>query len=458
MAMTIPSLMEERAHKIKTLRDMKEKAQKEEDRNFTPAESDDIDALKKDVAELDTKIQERELHEARLDTIDTYVETLTKPDPPLRRRLTVPQDPESGLEGDGSRRINYPRMHKRSMKLRAFPDEDMAFRCGRWLQAQLKGESAMRWCVANDIETRAMSEGINTAGGVLVPDEMSQRLIDLRESHGIFRQHAYIEPMAGDTKDIRRQTGGQTAYFSGEGESTTESDPSYDLVGLVAKKIHTETRVSSELEEDSAIDIAEKFVSDAAKAFALKEDQCGFNGTGTSTFGGIHGLTEKIVDSDHTASVVTVATIDRFDEITLTHLNEVMGLLPEFAAGEAAWYCSRVCWAMVFQRLAQAGGGNTIETIGGDRVRSFAGYPIIISQVLPTSTGALNAKAMFLFGDLKMAATLGDRRGVRLAQSEHKHWSTDEIALRATERIDIISHDLGDTSDAGPMVAFKGTT
>lgn len=461
MAESIATLMEDLSHKTKTLEDIAEKAEREGERNFHTSENEEIDAINKDIEDLNTKIKQREAHEARLDQIKAITDAAKRPRAaPLRERKTVPADP--GDEPVERTRVAYPRQHKRCRKLRAFPNtpegEDMAFRSGRWLQANLGGELAYRWCAKNDIEVRAMSEGINTAGGVLVPDELSQRIIDNRETHGVYRQHAYIEPMGSDVKDIGRQTGGLTAYFVAEGASTTESDSAWDNVKLVAKKLAAETRLSSELDEDAAIDLADRFAMDAARALALKEDQCGFNGTGASTFGGIHGLTVKLNDGNHTASVYSISGTKLFSEITNTHLDTILGMLPEYAAPNAAWFCSRVCWALVFQRLAQAAGGNTIETIAGGRALSYAGYPIVISQVLPAITTTLNGSVMFMFGDLEMAATLGDRRSIALAKSEHVHWTTDQIALRATERIDIQNHDLGDTSDAGAVVGFVGLT
>jgi hypothetical protein len=41
---------------------------------------------------------------------------------------------------------------------------------------------------------------------------------------------------------------------------------------------------------DSAADVAEFVAGEIAYAFAVKEDDCGYNGEGTSGFGGIAGL------------------------------------------------------------------------------------------------------------------------------------------------------------------------
>jgi HK97 family phage major capsid protein len=51
---------------------------------------------------------------------------------------------------------------------------------------------------------------------------------------------------------------------------------------------------------------------------------------------------------------------------------------------------------------------------------------------------------------------MGTRRGITIATSEHIYFETDEIGIRGTERFDINVHDIGDTTNAGPIVALIG--
>jgi HK97 family phage major capsid protein len=293
-----------------------------------------------------------------------------------------------------------------------------------------------------------------------VPDELGSRIIDLREEHGAFRRNTYIEPMASDTKSITRQTGGMTAYFVGEGDDHTESDMSFDTIKLEVKKLVAATRISSELEEDAIISVADRFAMDAAKALALKEDQCGFNGDGAQTFAGIFGVCNKMEANTGFAGVYTLSPIDSFAEVDNTHIATVMAALPGYVLNPK-WYVSSAGWAMVFQRLAIAANGNTLSQLqGGPITRSYLGYPIELVQVMTTSLTATgtNGKTMFMFGDLAEASTLGDRRGLTLKRSDEKYWSSDEIAMKATERFDINVHDIGDATDAGPLVGMVGLT
>jgi HK97 family phage major capsid protein len=86
-----------------------------------------------------------------------------------------------------------------------------------------------------------------------------------------------------------RRTDGLTASFTGENTALTESQVSWDNINLTAKKLGVLTRMSTEIEQDAVVAIADWLVGEIAYAFAAKEDDCGFNGDGTSTYGGMRG-------------------------------------------------------------------------------------------------------------------------------------------------------------------------
>ena len=112
-------------------------------------------------------------------------------------------------------------------------------------------QESMDWLADNGIQVKAQNEGTNSAGGYLVPEEMSSDIIDLREEYGVFRQHTRVHQMASDHTVIPRRSGGLTAYAVGESDSITESEKSWDQVALTAKKWATLTRYTSEVDEDA---------------------------------------------------------------------------------------------------------------------------------------------------------------------------------------------------------------
>lgn len=334
-----------------------------------------------------------------------------------------------------------------------------AYAFGQWLLATVFGnDRAEGWCKDNGIVlVKAASEGVNAAGGYLVPPEFDATLIDLREKYGVFRQNAHLSTMRSDTKTQPRRTSGLTAYFVGEGATITDSTKGWDQVGLTAKKLAVLAFYSSEVDEDSVIELGNDFAKEIAYAFAKKEDECGFIGDGTSTYGRIRGVAAALRAVDVTIGNIkglTVAAGNTFAEFILTDFTTCMGTLPQYADDDnTAWYCHKTFWHTVMERLQLAAGGVTAaEIAAGQRTPRFMGYPVRICQAMPHTD--VNSQVACLFGDLDLAALYGDRRQTTIALSTDLKFDSDQIAIRGTERFDINVHDVGDTTVAGPIVGL----
>ena len=274
--------------------------------------------------------------------------------------------------------------------------------------------------------------------------------------------HRLRFPGPGRSKNRPRRKGGLTAFFVGENQdgSANESDASWDNVVLVAKKLMVLTRMSSEVDEDAVLDLADETAQEIAYAFAVKEDNVGFNGSGSAADGGIVGVLVKALQASFTKAKVAAASgHDTLAEIDADDLLKLMAALPRYAKKGSAWYCSPTAQELVFNAIKIAGGGNTRDTLAeGDRPM-FLGYPIEVTDVMADDAAATyNAAVMVGFGNLRMAATLGNRRGIRVALSSERYWAEDQIGIKGTERFDINVHDLGSTTVKPPFAVLVGTT
>ena len=130
---------------------------------------------------------------------------------------------------------------------------------------------------------------------------------------------------------------------------------------------------------------------------------------------------------------------------------------PSYARKGAAWYVSPEGNDLVFQRLAAvSGGASMVERGGCVMISSYAGYPIIVADKMPTSTGDLSDGVMALFGNMSQAVAFGVRRDIRIRVDESRYAEFDQLALIATQRYEIAAHDVGTASAAGPLVALVG--
>ena len=352
------------------------------------------------------------------------------------------------------------------MRHRAFPGrgpdiEARYQRAAQWLLAAIyHSEKAATWCKANGVMlVKAAGETIGSSGGFIVPTELANAILDLRDYYGAFRRRARIVPMASDTTSVPRRPGGTGASFVGENNSSTETSANSDSINLTAKKITSLVKLSSELEDDAAVDMVDFVANEIALAFAAKEDDCAFNGNGTSGYGHMRGLGPIALDGAHNKAKVTAATgHNTFALLDSTDLTNLIGAVQASAIPNAAWFCSQTAFATTICRLVAGGGGGVLETRNVDGIMTpfYLGFPVILSQKMPLVTTSLAGAMMMAFGDMYAGAALGQRRAISLARSEDRYLDQDQIAILGTERFHANVHDLGDNTDFGALAVLVG--
>jgi len=442
---------------------------KNENRDLTEDEQGKFDALDSDCDKLNGKIEKTQ----KLAALKSEVEDSKK-----GSGRKVADGIVSEVIYTPETKVTIPDHVKQrgSDSLKAFkgPDaNEKAYKAGMWYMACQGSKPAREFCKKFGIPVQFYAgtghqETVNTTGGYLVPDQLDSSIIDLSYQYGAFRRNARVVNMTSDVCVTPRRTSGLTAYFVGESGAGTESTKGWDQVQLVAKKMIVLSKISSELREDAIISIADDLTNEIARAFALKEDQCGFIGDGTSTYGGIMGVRNQLaakggVVTTTVAGGVVPAAGNLFSEFTITEFNKAIAALPTYAHAGAKWFCSPFFYAMVMQRLAIALAGNNVANyeMGMNR-RSFLGYPVELVEVMPVAD--VDATIMCLFGDMSLAADFGDRRQTTIAFSDTAYvgsqsvFEQDEIAVRGTKRFDINVHDVGSTTVAGPIVGIQSIT
>jgi HK97 family phage major capsid protein len=355
-------------------------------------------------------------------------------------------------------------------EVNGFSPDERAYRFGMWALAAMGRQKAQQFCRDQGIwlveseQKTSQSEGTNTTGGYLVPEEFGTDLIDLREKYGVVRRLFKNRPMTSDTRTDPRRVTGLTAYFVAESGAGTESNKTWDNVRLTAKDLMILARMTNQLSEDSVISIGDDLAGEISYGFTLKEDQCGFLGDASSTYGGITGITTKLttINGVDDGGGVVLASGNLMSEFTLGDFNRTVGRIPQYAdTGNACWVFHRSAYCSTAQRLeAAAGGVTSMDVRSGNRAPRplFLGYPVEFSQVLPATDA--NSQIVALFGDFTLAASFGDRRQDSIAFSDsatiggESVFERNQIAVRGTERFDINVHDVGDSTNAGPVVGL----
>lgn len=350
--------------------------------------------------------------------------------------------------------FKVPARAKAHGKLKAYDNDRDAYVAGSVFLAGAYGnQNAIEFCSNHGLGgiTNTMSGGISgPKGGFLVPDEMSNAIVRLREERGVFPRFANNVPMGSDNITIPRLIADVTCSWIGETDEITASDATLGAAELVAKKLGSLTKISTELDEDAVVQIGDMVTTSMAYAAADKIDEAGFNGDGTSTYGGVTGLKNALNSAavqDAASGNVSAATLD------LTDFEAAMALLPMYDGASPVWFCHSAYYYNAMLRLSAAAGGNNIMDIANGGTRMFLGYPVQFVQVMPSAPGVSTIGAYF--GDLRLTASMGTRRNSQVAVSTERYFEYDLIGIRHTERVAINVHERGDSIRTRPMVALK---
>jgi HK97 family phage major capsid protein len=417
----------------------------------TEEQNTEIDTLAEQAIELTGKITEAEEREARLDALEANLKRSANP---------LPAGGPAPLPGETpatQRSIIIPATAKRKAPAQ-FESAEQAFAFGQFCRAAIGGnQKARQWCNDHGIAVRTQIEGDNTKGGYLVPAEFGSIIDALQAEYGVLRQFATISVMTSDTKDHPKRPLSSVMKPARERrDNSGDKDADFGNIELVAKKFMDFYEMSSELDEDAAIDVANELSIVIASSASLTEDLCGFMGDGTNaSYNGIVGVFAALNNVASNAGVLTATGATTYAAITEAHLLKMKATLPSAAEmnGDAAWYCTSKALTEVFERLALAKGGVTAAEIIAGAAPRFLGKPIrVVEAITNNETSGGNA---LIYGSLRKGVVLGDRRALTIRSSEEAGFRTDTTQLRVTCRFDVVVHEPGTASAAGALVGLK---
>lgn len=331
-------------------------------------------------------------------------------------------------------------------------ERELRRRIGLGFLAELGSEKAAAICSREKIATRAAGEINNSSGAFLVAEELETAIARYRELAGIIRGEADVRAMGSDALNVPRSVRGATAGFIPENHSASPVDVEIGSIGLRAKKAMSLIHASTELAEDAIEDFAGEAVADFGNAFAVLEDTCGFNGDGSAPYGGMTGVLTLLANSNLAGTVSASAGHDTLAEVDANDIATVQALCPEQYLGDAKFYCSSAGLAALVRLGATPFG--TALTVRGSRPRfQYGGFEIRPCPRMP-GRGSQTGKPVILFGDMHAAVIMGDRRGIAVRTSTQRHFEKDIIAVKATQRFEVVPHNLGDSTNPGALVAL----
>ena len=150
--------------------------------------------------------------------------------------------------------------------------------------------------------SNVLQEGIDEAGGYLVPDEYDKRLVDVLDEENILRGLATKIRTSGERK-INIAATKPAALWVEEGGALTFGEATFDQKLLDAHKLHVAIKITEELLADNAFQLEDYIIAQFGKAIANAEEDAFLNGDGDGKPTGVFkdaqvGVTIATVDID----------------------------------------------------------------------------------------------------------------------------------------------------------------
>jgi len=286
-----------------------------------------------------------------------------------------------------------------------------------------------------DRRLKALSEGTDSAGGFLVPEEFLPRLLMDTLERAVIRPYATVIPMATDTLLIPKLAdvthsesggvcGGVIAYWTEEAGTKLPSQPTFGRVKLTAHELIGFTYASDQLLADSAIALEALLVKLFGGAIAWYEDEAFIDGSGVG----------EPLGFMNSGALISVARAAAGNTISMTDLGNLLArLYPNSLYGpNTVWIANP---SILPQLMALA--TTSVNWVALDQgatkknpTRLF-GMPLVFTE---------KAQALGTSGDIALCDLsyylIGDRSGLRVDVSKEYRFVTDETTWRFVKRVD----------------------
>lgn len=301
-------------------------------------------------------------------------------------------------------------------------------------------EHYLRTGVPNNdlLELRAQSEGVDSAGGFLVPPEFRQKLVERQVAFG---------GVAPDCETITTSTGGPLEFptlddTANVGAITAEgaqfaagADLVFGSIQLSAYKYTSQglgtdpLRVSVELLQDSAFDVASLVARKLGERIARAQATDWITGNGVGEPVGLAG-----------ATVTANETVDVADVIDYDDILDLETLLDPAYEANAKWYMSKASWSAV-RAIVDTTGRPLVQElsvsgIGSKPSPSLLGYPVVLDQEILDFGAATGPSINFLLGDMREAYVIRRVSNLTIVVNPYSRANFGQTEYVAWERAD----------------------
>ena len=293
--------------------------------------------------------------------------------------------------------------------------------------------------VFSEMKSKAMSQGTDTAGGYIVPEEAIAQVIEKLKAQVVaYDLGARDMACTGVPCTIPKLTTAATGYWVSENSTITSSDLGFEQINMTPKTVAGRVVLSNLLLETSQPTADQIIEEDLAQQLGLAVDLGVLNGSS----GGGAGEPVGIMQTSGVGTVVSASDAD-----TPPTVAEMMEFISDLDAanalrGRLGWCVHPLMMSQIRQMTEDTSSAYVPLTrlnTGDGFATTLFGYPFRTStQMTAPTTGSGNCERSMLFGnwDDVMIARWG---GMRLLASDTSDdaFSKDQTHIRATMRVDV---------------------
>ena len=310
-----------------------------------------------------------------------------------------------------------------------------------WLKALLSKDHTKLMAMPHQKAATFNSDLSDARGGYLVPDELRAEVLRIAETqYGLARREFRYLPFsgAGNERKIPTLASSISTFWVNEGAAKSSSNPTFGLVTQTLKKLATIIPFTEEILEDSAVNLTQLVAELFAEAISKEEDEQFFNGTGSPWTG---------ILNNASVNKVELGAGQGFADITADDLLDLIDATPTGALAGAKFYLNRQALSVIRKLKSSTAGEYIFQRPGNGLPGTIWDYPYELSDAFPDNTTTGVNKPLIAFGNLKLAAILGDKQQIRVklldqatvtdgdGETTLNLAEQDMVALRLEERV-----------------------
>ena len=281
-----------------------------------------------------------------------------------------------------------------------------------------------------------------TTADIPMPTDYSGQVVELVYQYGFGRRLATVFPMGTLTVKLPKLTTDPTFGLIAQSGTVTEKSPQVGFVTFTAEKFGGLVRLPTEIDEDSIVAMGQFLARYSARNLARVEDVQVFTSTGADSGinGAVKGLTGAVVDDSciYVQGGATNSGKTANNQATLADFRNLRsGSGISGVVLNNAKYYMHPTYESLLVTFNTSATVTPYQRAANGQPATLDGFPIEWVTVMPPLSASVSATTVnVLFGDATYQY-LGTRGGIRFDTSREAAFATDEVLVRALERLTV---------------------